>query len=511
MFQAKRSHHNPYLFPTKENHWESTTALNWCPIQENAKTAKTRGKKVKARCLYRAIGTPELMVPGLDSLSTVGYAESTDGVHFDKRHVLIKPEYEWEKFGCEDPRVTFFEGKYYIFYTALSVFPFNASGIKTAVAITSDLKTIEERHPVTPFNAKAMTLFPERINGKIVVMFTMNTDAPPAKIAYAYADNIEELWQESFWQSWLLGSGLHTIDPRRLPSDHVEVGAPPLKTKRGWLFIYSHIQHYFENKKVFGIEALLLDLKNPEHVIGHTKGPILVPDETYEQYGFVSTVIFPSGATLSGKTLSIYYGAADTTSARATVNIDDLLASMTDKAIEENVKRFPGNPVLLLDQNHEWESRAVFNPAAIEINKKIYILYRAMSGDNTSTVGLAISKDGTHIDERLPEPIYIPRGQFEMKRIPGGNSGCEDPRVMRIGDSLYMTYTAYDGIRTPAIAITSISVEDFLARKWSAWSMPEIISPEGIDDKDSCIVPEKIDGKYLVFHRVGVNICADYV
>jgi predicted GH43/DUF377 family glycosyl hydrolase len=514
MFQVKRSHHNPFLFPRKENHWESIAALNWCPIQEHAKTAKTRGKKVKTRAVYRAIGTPELILSGLRELSTVGYAESTDGVHFDERRILLKPEHDWEKYGCEDPRITFFEGKYYIFYTALSVFPFGAAGIKTGVAITSDLKTISEKHMVTPFNAKAMTLFPERVNGKIVVVFTMNTDSPPAKIAFAYADTIEDLWDESFWQKWLLESGSaapHTIDPRRGDSDHVEVGATPIKTKKGWLFIYSHIQHYFEGKKIFGVEALLLDLKNPERIVGRTKGPLLVPDENYEQYGFVSTVIFPSGAALSGKILSIYYGAADTTSARAHVNIDDLLDSMTDEGIAKNVSRFAGNPVLLPDPNHQWESRAVFNPTAIELNKKIYILYRAMSDDNTSTVGLATSKDGIHIDERFPEPIYVPRAQFEMKRIPGGNSGCEDARIMKIGDRLYMTYTAYDGIRTPAIAATSILVDDFLSQKWDAWAMPEIISPEGLDDKDSAILTEKIDGKYLIFHRAGLTVCGDYV
>ena len=184
---------------------------------------------------------------------------------------------------------------------------------------------------------------------------------------------------------------------------------------------------------------------------------------------------------------------------------------MTDEAIAKNITRLPGNPVLVPDPNHQWEARAVFNPTAIELNKKIYILYRAMSDDNTSTVGLAISKDGIYIDERLPEPIYVPRAQFEMKRIAGGNSGCEDARIVKIDDRLYMTYTAYDGIRTPAIAVTSISVEDFLARKWDAWAMPELISPEGVDDKDSSILPEKINGKYLVFHRAGITVCGDYV
>jgi predicted GH43/DUF377 family glycosyl hydrolase len=516
MFVIKRSHHNPLLIPTKENLWESVATFNWCPIQGTKSKKKT--EKV-TRCVYRATGTPELVVSGFNDLSTVGYAESKDGVHFDERRILVRPEYEWDRFGCEDPRVTFFEGNYYIFYTALSSFPFNASNIKVAVAVTKDFKKIEERHLVTPFNAKAMVLFPERINGKIVVMFTMNTDNPPAKIAFAYADEIKDLWDESFWEKWELTQSSQTIDPRRFDTDHVEVGAIPVKTSRGWLFVYSHIQHYFESKKIFGIEALLFDLKDPQKIIGRTKGPILVPEEIYEQYGFVPGVIFPSGAeiidmkvaeTKKVKVLRIYYGAADTTSAQADVPLNDLLDSMTDTHIEKYVKRSTDNPVLVADPNHAWEARAVFNPAAVELNKKIYILYRAMSDDNTSTVGLAISKDGLHIDERLADPIYVPRESFELKRIPGGNSGCEDPRIVAVDDRLYMTYTAYDGIRTPAIAITSISKKDFLARIWN-WEKPYLISPPEIDDKDSCILSEKVNGKYLIFHRIGLNICADHV
>ena len=95
---------------------------------------------------------------------------------------MIAPEEDWERFGCEDPRVTKIDDKYYIFYTALSVYPFAAEGIKVAVAVTKDFKKIEERHLVTPFNAKAMVLFPEKINGKYVALLTAHTDTPPVKI-----------------------------------------------------------------------------------------------------------------------------------------------------------------------------------------------------------------------------------------------------------------------------------------------------------------------------------------
>ena len=131
------------------------------------------------------IGCHELPV------STVGYALSTDGIHFKNHREFIKPEYGWEQFGCEDPRVTKMDDKFYIFYTALSTFPFCADGIRVGMAITHDFQQIDEKHLITPFNAKAMSLFPEKINGRYAVVLTANTDIPPSKIAVAYFDREE--------------------------------------------------------------------------------------------------------------------------------------------------------------------------------------------------------------------------------------------------------------------------------------------------------------------------------
>ena len=152
----------------------------------------------------------------------------------------------------------------------------------------------------------------------------------------------------------------------------------------------------------------------------------------------------------------------------------------------------------------------MFNPAAIDLNGKVHILYRALSSDNTSTVGYAASVDGATITERLPEPIYKPTEDFETKKIENGNSGCEDPRLTKIGSKLYMCYTAFDGIGPPRVAVTSISEKDFLAKRFK-WAKPILITPRGIDDKDTCILSEKIGGKYMILHRIGTDICADYV
>jgi predicted GH43/DUF377 family glycosyl hydrolase len=130
-----------------------------------------------------------------------------------------------------------------------------------------------------------------------------------------------------------------------------------------------------------------------------------------------------------------------------------------------------------------------------------------MGDDDTSVLGYACSKDGTTIQERLEQPMYAPREAFEGKTHPG-NSGCEDPRITQIGDTLHMFYTAYDGVHPPAVAATSIATEDFLKKNWD-WSWPSIITPADVDDKDSCLFPEKIGDDYLIFHRTHNHICLD--
>lgn len=507
MYVVKRSHHNPIHVPFRDHYWEAFAAFNMSVVK--------KGKTYYG--VYRAIGAEDkLRTP--DRVSVVGVGKSKDGIHFEECTPFIVPEEEWEKYGCEDPRITYFEGNYYTFYTALSIFPFEANGIKVAVAISKDLKKVTERHLVTPFNAKAMTLFPKRINGKVTVILSVNSDMPPAKVAIAQVDNIEELWDLKFWDKWYQNIDEHTIDLKRSPYDQIEVGATPIKTSRGWLLVYAHIQNYFPGglgDRVFGIEVALLDLENPLKILGHTRGPILVPRESYELLGHVPNVIFPSGAILENDTLFIYYGAADTTTCLAHVNVTDLIGTIENKKVNKwNFLRSTKNPIIVPDKTHAWESQATFNPAALRFGKgkleRTHILYRALSDNNTSCIGYASSKNGLSIDERDKNPAYVPREDFELKKIANGNSGCEDPRLTKIGNTVYMCYTAFDGVGPARVALTSITEKNFLAKNWN-WKKPVLITPAGFDDKDTCILSEKISGKYFILHRVGEEICGDYI
>jgi predicted GH43/DUF377 family glycosyl hydrolase len=504
MFIIRREPHNPILAPERERPWESMAAYNPSAVRT----------KDGVRLYYRALGNQSALQTPIAEISTIGAAFAEDGVHFHSQQQVIAPQESWDRFGCEDPRVSFFEGRWYCFYTALGGYPFGPDNIKVALAIGNSPDNFSERHLITPFDAKAATLFPERINGDIVMLLTVHTDwtaeHPRPIIAFARAKKIEDFFDKKYWNDWHAHLADHALSElRRDDNDHIEVGASPLKTAQGWLLIYSYIQNYYdEHNRIFSIEAALLDAKEPQKIVSRTES-ILVPQEFYEEYGLVPHVIFPTSATIADDRLEIWYGAADTVCAKATVKLRDLLRALDPERPARTFIRAKENPILA-PQGEKFESRYVFNAAAIELNGSIYILYRAMDAANTSTIGLAVSKNGISIDERLSEPIYYPRADFEMKHgSPSGNSGCEDPRIVRIGDLLYMTYTAFDGAHPPAGAISSISVEDFLARRFDKWSAPFILTPEGVDDKDLALLPEKINGQYLLYHRINNQICAD--
>ncbi|MDP3965349.1 MAG: hypothetical protein Q8Q13_00950 [bacterium] len=502
MFIVKRNPKNPILAPSDEDAGEAQGTFNGCPVKLGQSTY----------LLYRAFGNPDpLSAPS--GLSTINIAVSDNGNDFSKRGRIISPDQPWDKAGCEDPRATFFEGRCVIFYTALGGYPFSARNIRVGVALSRDLKTVDEKHLVTPFNAKAMALFPERVNGKITAVVTVHTDEPPSRIAIVQCDKLEDLWDEGFWERWHKGLSGHTLNPLRSERDHIEVGAPPIKTKDGWLLIHSYMQNYFGGgEKIFGVEALLLDMDDPHVIVGRTKGPILVPEELYERYGLIKNIVFPSGALLeeSGR-LDIYYGAADSVCASASLYLPDLLDAMIPERSEAFAKRAKDNPLISPVPTHAWEEKATFNAGAVDIDGTPYLLYRAMSGDNTSVLGYArMSKDGLTVEERLSEPVYVPRADFEQKLgNRNGNSGCEDPRISKIGDTLYMGYTAYDGVHAPRAALTSISVADFLAKRFERFAMPQLVTPDAIDDKDMFVLPEKVGDNYCIFHRVGSQICVD--
>jgi predicted GH43/DUF377 family glycosyl hydrolase len=169
------------------------------------------------------------------------------------------------------------------------------------------------------------------------------------------------------------------------------------------------------------------------------------------------------------------------------------------------LKKYEGNPILSPIKEHDWEAKMVFNPA-IYSKDGVHIVYRAMDEKGVSRLGYAFSKDGYAIDERLSKPIFEPETEFE-------SNGVEDPRITKIGDILYMVYTGFDG-KQANVALATIKEDDFLNREWK-WERHGDIFPRklpfrGKDDKDAFLFPEKINGKWLLVHRVPPDIWYSY-
>jgi predicted GH43/DUF377 family glycosyl hydrolase len=198
---------------------------------------------------------------------------------------------------------------------------------------------------------------------------------------------------------------------------------------------------------------------------------------------------------------------------------DAFVDSLAHHKAQVNTKlvKHEANPIIAPNLENNWEAFNTFNPAAFYTKGKVHILYRAQGFDYISSIGYATSEDGINIDERSQEPIFAHfinhKGEVDINFdfvSGGGFGGCEDPRVTRIGDRIYMIYVAFDGATPPRLALTHIHVDDFLSKRW-LWSKPVLISLPGIVDKSGCLLPEKINGKFVVFHRIFPNILIDFV
>jgi len=204
----------------------------------------------------------------------------------------------------------------------------------------------------------------------------------------------------------------------------------------------------------------------------------------------------------------------------------------TGKIHPEALLKHHGNPIIEPRPHMAWESKATFNPAAVEVGGNVHLLYRAIGDGDVSVIGHAVSHDGLVIDQRFDEPAYVPElpnakwradahaGVVRPPRPPfvraaylsggGGWGGAEDPRATVIDDNLYLTYTAFDGWGSVRVALAAISVKDFLDGNL-LWEKPVFLSPPGEVHKNWVLFPEKIHGKYAILHSISPDILIEYV
>lgn len=112
--------------------------------------------------------------------------------------------------------------------------------------------------------------------------------------------------------------------------------------------------------------------------------------------------------------------------------------------------RYQHNPIMRPNPDNEFEEAYIYNAAAIVVDDKVFLLYRAQNRARTLTVGLAWLSDGYNF-KRYHKPILYPTEPWEQ----GG--GCEDPRIVRdpVTKKFIMTYTAYDrGLARLCVAVS---------------------------------------------------------
>ena len=156
------------------------------------------------------------------------------------------------------------------------------------------------------------------------------------------------------------------------------------------------------------------------------------------------------------------------------------------------------NPILT-PSDLPWENMLVFNPGAIMVEDKVYLIYRAMGkNDIHSRLGLATSRDGIHF-ERKKDPLYSGGGH------PDESLGIEDPRIVKIDDTYYITYTAVSEDRKakatnwkkPQIALST--TKDF-----KIFVDYDVIIPNLLG-KNSSFFPKKVDGEFWLLYRAGMG------
>ncbi|RKS53650.1 putative GH43/DUF377 family glycosyl hydrolase [Gillisia mitskevichiae] len=304
---------------------------------------------------YRAVRT--------GNFSTIGYCKLDGPLKVVERSdiPILSPENSQEFQGLEDPRITKIDDTYYLTYAI-----YDGINVFGAYAISKDLITFERKGIITPkFNFdeyaklirqninkisdkhllfyelfeshhlsnvmkadvfvwdKNIVFFPRKINGKYAFLHRL---FPTIQIVFFKK---QQDLNRDFWIDYITHLSDHIVLRASYQHErsHIGAGCPPIETKDGWLLIY-HAAEITANGRIYNAAAALLDLEDPRKVIAQLKKPLICPTEEWEKKGVVNNVVFPTGSALFDDELYIYYGAADSRIAVASMNINTLLTEL---------------------------------------------------------------------------------------------------------------------------------------------------------------------------------------
>jgi beta-1,2-mannobiose phosphorylase / 1,2-beta-oligomannan phosphorylase len=296
--------------------------------------------------------------------SSLGYCRLSGPLTIVERweKPFMVPEYEYESHGVEDARIVKIDDLYYLTYTA-----YDGTNARGALATSKDLMHFKKQGIIVPpityarfvslvesagkvnesyytnrnfyykesdpeqkmlLWDKNLVFFPRRINGKLMFLHRIRPG-----IQLVAVDNLKELTKE-FWKDYFQNLQDHIVmDPvYDHESSYIGSGCPPIETKHGWLLIYHGVEATEHGLVYSACAAALLDLDNPLKIIARLPYALFSPEMEWERNGEVNNVVFPTGSALYGDLLYIYYGAADSCIACASVNFSELLAELISYA-----------------------------------------------------------------------------------------------------------------------------------------------------------------------------------
>ncbi len=324
----------PILSPKAGSAWESLVVTNPGAWHDQASG--------KVLLLYRAAGDDA------EHKIHLGLATSTDGYHFERasdQPVLSPSEMGFDGGCVEDPRIIKMGEWYYVTYASRPFPPgqywlnegrayhppkpaaewpwlLKQNATATYLGITKDFKTWIRAGRMTDAGVddRDVILFPEKINGKFVMMHRPMTWVGPE-----YGTNFPAMWISTADDllSWhnpkLLAKAEFAWENKKIGGN-----TPPIRTEHGWLTIY----HAVGTDKHYRLGAMLLDLEDPSIVRYRTRDWILQPERDYETVGMYPGVCFPCGKVIIDDTLFVYYGGADKYVGLATCSVSELIDYM---------------------------------------------------------------------------------------------------------------------------------------------------------------------------------------
>jgi beta-1,4-mannooligosaccharide/beta-1,4-mannosyl-N-acetylglucosamine phosphorylase len=262
------------------------------------------------------------------------YKHGTPSLHFGRSENAIDWVFEPERIKwvdeageavaadtyAYDPRVTKIDDAYYISWCT------DDHGATIGLGRTTDFKTfVRMENAFIPFNRNGV-LFPRKVNGEYV-MLSRPSDSGHTPFGDIFISRSPDLvhWGKhrhvmgkggkGWWQGTKIGAG-----------------PIPIETTEGWLMIYHGVSGTC-NGYVYSIGVAVLDIDEPWKVKYRASDYLLTPEVDYETRGFVPNVAFPCAALADADTgrIAVYYGAADTYSAVAFCQVDELIQFAKDK------------------------------------------------------------------------------------------------------------------------------------------------------------------------------------